>query len=215
MVKGYILVKLVPGLEKDALTQIRNIKGVLEVNLLFGQWDVITVVEAATLHEMARVVVSEIRGIQGVEETTTLRSRDVVGSLKNKMTGRNQKAAIRGRYAIAGGLWIMAVALIFSIYNSRNFRQQPLDDGVIILLTVATTILVVLLIAVKIAPSHLELAKSLIWTCVIIVLIYGILGILSIGVFILPAVYFFYFAVAGEGKIEHSESKGIFKNHLK
>jgi len=72
MVKGYILIKLVPGLEKDALTQIRNIKGVLEVNLLFGQWDVITVVEAKTLHEMARMVVGEIRGIHGVEETTTL-----------------------------------------------------------------------------------------------------------------------------------------------
>jgi DNA-binding Lrp family transcriptional regulator len=70
--KGYILVKLVPGLEKDALMYIRTIRGVSEVNLLFGQWDVIVVVEAKTLHEMARVVVSEIRGIQGVQDTTTL-----------------------------------------------------------------------------------------------------------------------------------------------
>ena len=70
--KGYILVKLVPGLEKDAITHIRNIRGVEEVNLLFGQWDVITVVEAKTLHEMARVVVSEIRSIQGVQDTSTL-----------------------------------------------------------------------------------------------------------------------------------------------
>jgi DNA-binding Lrp family transcriptional regulator len=70
--KGYILVKLVPGLEKDALMHIRTIRGVSEVNLLFGQWDVIVVVEAKTLHEMARVVVSEIRGIQGVQDTTTL-----------------------------------------------------------------------------------------------------------------------------------------------
>jgi DNA-binding Lrp family transcriptional regulator len=70
--KGYILVKLVPGLERDAIAHIRNIRGVEEVNLLFGQWDVITVVEAKSLHEMARVVVSEIRSIQGVEDTSTL-----------------------------------------------------------------------------------------------------------------------------------------------
>ena len=70
--KGYVLVKLVPGLEKDALTRIRNVRGVSEVNLLFGQWDVIVVTETDSLHEMARVVVSEIRGIQGVQDTTTL-----------------------------------------------------------------------------------------------------------------------------------------------
>jgi hypothetical protein len=39
--KGYVLIKLVPGFEEDALGQIRNILGVSEVNLLFGQWDVI------------------------------------------------------------------------------------------------------------------------------------------------------------------------------
>jgi DNA-binding Lrp family transcriptional regulator len=70
--KGYILVKLVPGLEKDAITHIRNIRGVSDVTLLFGEWDVIIQVEAKTLHDMARVVVSEIRGIQGVQDTTTL-----------------------------------------------------------------------------------------------------------------------------------------------
>jgi len=54
MVKGYILVKLVPGLEPEALSQIRAIPGVVDVNLVFGQWD------------------SEIRSIQGVQDTTTL-----------------------------------------------------------------------------------------------------------------------------------------------
>ena len=70
--KGYVLIKLVPSSEEDALRQIRTIRGVSEVNLLFGQWDVITVVESTTLHEMSRTVVSEIRGIQGVQDTTTL-----------------------------------------------------------------------------------------------------------------------------------------------
>jgi DNA-binding Lrp family transcriptional regulator len=72
MVKGYILLKLIPGLESGALSQIRVTPGVTEVNLVFGQWDAIAMVEAKTLFELARIVVGEVRGIQGVQDTTTL-----------------------------------------------------------------------------------------------------------------------------------------------
>ncbi|MBI4180995.1 MAG: Lrp/AsnC ligand binding domain-containing protein [Chloroflexi bacterium] len=72
MVKGYLLIKLVPGLESDALSQIRATQGVLTVNLVFGQWDAIAVAEAKTLFELAKIVVGEVRGIQGVQDTTTL-----------------------------------------------------------------------------------------------------------------------------------------------
>ena len=72
MVKGYILIKLVPGFEADALSQVRAIPGVLDVNLVFGQWDAIAIAEAKSLFEMARVIVGEVRSIQGVQDTTTL-----------------------------------------------------------------------------------------------------------------------------------------------
>jgi len=72
MVKGYLLIKLVPGLESDALSQIRATQGVREVNLVFGQWDAIAVAEAKTLFELTKIVVGEVRGIQGVQDTTTL-----------------------------------------------------------------------------------------------------------------------------------------------
>jgi len=72
MVKGYILIKLIPGLEPDALSQIRATPGILDVNLVFGQWDVVVIAEAKTLFELAKVVVGEIRGIQGVQDSTTL-----------------------------------------------------------------------------------------------------------------------------------------------
>ena len=72
MVTGYILIKLVPGFESDALSQIRVIPGVVDVNLVFGQWDVIAIAEAKSLFEMAKVIVSEVRSIQGVQDTTTL-----------------------------------------------------------------------------------------------------------------------------------------------
>ena len=72
MVKGYLLLKLVPGLEPDAMSQVRAIPGVLDVNLVFGQWDAIAIAEAKSLFELSRIIVSEVRGIQGVQDTATL-----------------------------------------------------------------------------------------------------------------------------------------------
>ena len=72
MVKGYLLIKLVPGFESSALSQMRVIPGVKDINLVFGQWDAIAITEAKTLFELARIIVSEVRGIQGVQDTTTL-----------------------------------------------------------------------------------------------------------------------------------------------
>ena len=72
MVKGYLLIKLVPGLESATLSQVQATPGISEVNLVFGQWDAVAIAEAKTLFELARVIVGEVRGIQGVQDTTTL-----------------------------------------------------------------------------------------------------------------------------------------------
>jgi len=72
MVKGYLLIKLVPGLESNALSQIRATRGVTDVSLVFGQWDAIAIAEAKSLFELAKIIVSEVRSIQGVQDTTTL-----------------------------------------------------------------------------------------------------------------------------------------------
>ena len=72
MTKGYLLIKLVPGLEGEALSQIRATQGVIDVTLVFGQWDAIAVAEAKTLYELTKIIVSEVRGVQGVQDTTTL-----------------------------------------------------------------------------------------------------------------------------------------------
>ncbi len=72
MIKGYLLIKLVPGLESNARSQIRAIPGVTEVDLVFGQWDAIATTEAKSLFELSRIIIGEIRGIQGVQDTETL-----------------------------------------------------------------------------------------------------------------------------------------------
>ena len=72
MIKGYLLIKLVPGLEPDAMSQIRAIPGITDVNLVFGQWDAIAIAEVKSLFELSKMVISEVRGIQGVQDTATL-----------------------------------------------------------------------------------------------------------------------------------------------
>ncbi len=72
MVKGYVLIKLVPGFEASALSQIHATPGVLEINPVFGRWDTVAVAEAKSLYELSRLVVGQIRGIQGVQDTETL-----------------------------------------------------------------------------------------------------------------------------------------------
>jgi len=72
MVKGYLLIKLIPGLESDALSQIRAIPGISDVTLVFGQWDAVAIAEAKSLFELSRIIIGEIRGIQGVQDTATL-----------------------------------------------------------------------------------------------------------------------------------------------
>jgi hypothetical protein len=72
MIKGYLLIKLVPGLESSALSQIRAIPGITDVNLVFGQWDAIALAEAKSLFGLAKIIVGEVRGVQGVQDTTTL-----------------------------------------------------------------------------------------------------------------------------------------------
>ena len=64
--------ELVPGLESEALSQIRATQGVAEVTLVFGQWDAIAIAEAKSLFELTKMVVGQVRGIQGVQDTTTL-----------------------------------------------------------------------------------------------------------------------------------------------
>lgn len=72
MIKGYVLVRLVPGFESPAISQISVIPGVKDIIAVFGRWDAIIHVEAKNLTSLSRLVIGQIRGIQGVQATETL-----------------------------------------------------------------------------------------------------------------------------------------------
>jgi DNA-binding Lrp family transcriptional regulator len=67
MVKGYVLIRLLPGLESDALQQIRAIPGVQDIILVFGGWDAVVEAEGRSLNALARLVMRQIRGVQATE----------------------------------------------------------------------------------------------------------------------------------------------------
>ena len=72
MLKGYVLVRIVPGFESAAISQISVVPGVKDIILVFGRWDALVQIESKTLSELSRLVLSQIRGIQGVQATETL-----------------------------------------------------------------------------------------------------------------------------------------------
>ncbi|HBL18396.1 MAG: hypothetical protein A2X36_14500 [Elusimicrobia bacterium GWA2_69_24] len=70
--KAFVLCKLIAGLEQKAVNQIRTIKGINDVFLTFGSWDAILTAEADTIDKLSGLIVREIRGIHGVQNTETL-----------------------------------------------------------------------------------------------------------------------------------------------
>jgi DNA-binding Lrp family transcriptional regulator len=72
MMKAYILVSLVPGLEANTISQISSLPGVEETDLVFGRWDVVVQVQANSISDLSRMVINQIRGLQGVQTTETL-----------------------------------------------------------------------------------------------------------------------------------------------
>ena len=77
MVQAYVLIRLVPGFEEGALQAIRAIPGVEEIILVFGGWDAVVRAEAKNLGALSRLVIGQIRGIQGVQATETLVAAEI------------------------------------------------------------------------------------------------------------------------------------------
>jgi DNA-binding Lrp family transcriptional regulator len=72
MITGLVLVRLQAGKESQALTKIKELKGVSHVSAVYGRWDLVVDIEADDLPTMSKVVIEKIRCINGVHGTETL-----------------------------------------------------------------------------------------------------------------------------------------------
>ena len=72
MAVGYVLINVKPGMEMTAFEEIQAMSAVADVNLLFGDYDIIVKITADDMGIIARTVVEDIRQVSGVENTKTL-----------------------------------------------------------------------------------------------------------------------------------------------
>ena len=78
MVLAHILINTKPGKEEEVF---REIKGsdidVKEMDLVYGEYDIVLKVKVDNIEDLRKVVVDKIRKMDGVERTTTLISAEL------------------------------------------------------------------------------------------------------------------------------------------
>ncbi|MEM1557611.1 MAG: Lrp/AsnC ligand binding domain-containing protein [Thermoproteota archaeon] len=71
MLKAYLLIVCEVGLERNIEEAIRKVENVTNVDVVYGEYDIIVTVEVNDIKQLDNVV-TEIRRIKGVLRTMTL-----------------------------------------------------------------------------------------------------------------------------------------------
>jgi DNA-binding Lrp family transcriptional regulator len=69
---GFVLISTAPAKEHQVYNELLKIKEIVELHPLFGEYDLIAKVDAKDLEELGKIVVEEVRSIDGVADTKTL-----------------------------------------------------------------------------------------------------------------------------------------------
>jgi DNA-binding Lrp family transcriptional regulator len=69
--KAYILINIRTGEIPDVVRQMRKIEQVIDVNMTFGPYDAVSIVEARDINDLGKILANSIQPIPGVEETLT------------------------------------------------------------------------------------------------------------------------------------------------
>jgi DNA-binding Lrp family transcriptional regulator len=72
MVIAYVLIDIVPSKERAVYNDLSEVKEIVELHPLVGDYDIIAKIEADDLDVLARIVIDKIRSIPGVIDTKTL-----------------------------------------------------------------------------------------------------------------------------------------------
>jgi DNA-binding Lrp family transcriptional regulator len=69
--KAYILINIRPGEIADVIRHLDKIPQIRDVNMTFGPYDAVAIVQAESLDHLGKILANEIQPIPGVEETLT------------------------------------------------------------------------------------------------------------------------------------------------
>ncbi len=71
MQRAYVLIETVGGKSKDVVDALRGVSGIAAADVVTGPYDVIVVAQGADANSIGRLVLNQIRGIQGITKTMT------------------------------------------------------------------------------------------------------------------------------------------------
>jgi len=72
MAIGFVLISAAPAHEHEVYTKVSKTSEVVEVHLLFGEFDLIAKIEAEDFEKLGEIILEKIRSIKGVIDTKTL-----------------------------------------------------------------------------------------------------------------------------------------------
>ena len=75
---GFVLVSVKPSHIRKVFNEIHKVPEVLEVNTLFGEYDIIAKIKVEDAEKLGKIVIDKIRIIDGVSDTRTLRGVKLV-----------------------------------------------------------------------------------------------------------------------------------------
>ncbi|MBI4494841.1 MAG: Lrp/AsnC ligand binding domain-containing protein [Chloroflexi bacterium] len=71
MTRAYVLIKTEVGKTEAAQQELRSRPGVRAADVIIGPYDIIAVVEAPDLNAVGKLVLNQVHGVSGVENTLT------------------------------------------------------------------------------------------------------------------------------------------------
>jgi DNA-binding Lrp family transcriptional regulator len=71
-VKAYVLVVTDPGKTRRVVGAMRDVPGIIELHEVMGPYDIVAEIEVENLQEIPPILGEKIRGIEGIESTTSL-----------------------------------------------------------------------------------------------------------------------------------------------
>ncbi|MEI6291417.1 MAG: Lrp/AsnC ligand binding domain-containing protein [Chloroflexota bacterium] len=69
--KAFVLINIRTGEINDVVQQLKKIKQVRDVNMTFGPYDAVAIVDSKDINDLGQILAGIIQPIPGVEETLT------------------------------------------------------------------------------------------------------------------------------------------------
>ena len=72
MVRAYVTIVTMGGSSRELLASIRDLDGILQADIVAGEFDIMAEVEADSESDLLTLITEEIRPLEGVGRTSTL-----------------------------------------------------------------------------------------------------------------------------------------------